>query len=87
MFEALSIPAINRLLRSHPWAVERLRTHAGKTARLVCLPELTLSQICHFFAHYKDLEAGKWVKVEGWVGADEAKAEIVAGMARYKADH
>jgi inorganic pyrophosphatase len=48
------------------------------------LPELTLSQISHFFEHYKDLEAGKWVKVEGWVGAEEAKAEIMDGVKRYQ---
>jgi inorganic pyrophosphatase len=44
-----------------------------------------LERIGHFFEHYKDLEKGKWVKVEGWVGADEAKAEIVAGIERYQA--
>ena len=48
------------------------------------LPDATLSQIAHFFAHYKDLEAGKWVKVAGWVGAEEAKQEIRDGVARYK---
>jgi inorganic pyrophosphatase len=48
------------------------------------LPEATLAQISHFFAHYKDLEAGKWVKVAGWVGAEEAKAEILEGVARFK---
>jgi inorganic pyrophosphatase len=49
------------------------------------LPTLTLAQIAHFFEHYKDLEPGKWVKVEDWVGVDEAKAEIMAGVARYQA--
>ena len=49
------------------------------------LPESILNQISHFFAHYKDLEAGKWVKVQGWVGAEEAKAEILAGVDRYQA--
>ena len=49
------------------------------------LPESMLSQISHFFEHYKDLEAGKWVKVQGWVGAEEAKAEILAGERRYQA--
>jgi inorganic pyrophosphatase len=48
------------------------------------LPETTLAQISHFFQHYKDLEAGKWVKLEGWVGAEEAKAEIMAGVKRYQ---
>ncbi len=48
------------------------------------LPEMTLSQIAHFFAHYKDLEAGKFVKVEGWGGPEEAKKEIAEGVKRYK---
>jgi inorganic pyrophosphatase len=48
------------------------------------LPELTLKQIQHFFEHYKDLEKGKWVKVEGWFGPDEAKAEIMASAEAYK---
>src|ERR1700733_8033809 len=29
------------------------------------LPDITLKQIEHFFAHYKDLEPGKWVKIAG----------------------
>ena len=48
------------------------------------LPELTLARIAHFFEHYKDLEVGKWVKLEGWVGPEEAKQAIVDGVARYK---
>ena len=48
------------------------------------LPESVLAQIAHFFQHYKDLEAGKWVKVEGWVGPQEAKQEILDGVTRYK---
>ena len=42
-----------------------------------------LMQIQHFFEHYKDLEKGKWVKVEGWGGPDDAHAEILAGVANY----
>ena len=48
------------------------------------LPELALAQIAHFFEHYKDLEPGKWVKVEGWVGPEEAKAEIMDGVNSYE---
>jgi inorganic pyrophosphatase len=48
------------------------------------LHELTLNQIQHFFEHYKDLEKGKWVKVEGWFGPEEAKAEIMASAEAYK---
>ncbi|MBI2778532.1 MAG: inorganic diphosphatase [Gammaproteobacteria bacterium] len=47
------------------------------------MPSLLLAQISHFFEHYKDLEPGKWVKVDGWVGAAEAKAEILASVDRY----
>lgn len=49
------------------------------------LPELTLDRIAHFFEHYKDLEKGKWVKIEGWRGAEDAKREIVDSIERYKA--
>ena len=44
MFDAFSVPVINRLLRANTWALESLRPHAGKTVRLVCLPaELVLT--------------------------------------------
>jgi inorganic pyrophosphatase len=48
------------------------------------LPEMLINQIAHFFAHYKDLEAGKWVKIDGWAGEEEAKAEIVSSLKRYE---
>ena len=48
------------------------------------LPRLTLDQISHFFSHYKDLEPGKWVRVDGWVGPEEAKHEIRDGVERYQ---
>ena len=47
------------------------------------LPEARLAAITHFFEHYKDLERGKWVKVQGWTGAAPARKEILDGMARY----
>ncbi len=46
-------------------------------------PERLLA-IQHFFEHYKDLEPGKWVKVIGWGGPEEACAEIVAGVDAYR---
>ena len=48
------------------------------------LPEITLQQVQHFFEHYKDLEPGKWVKIEGWADAEAAKAEITNGVAAFK---
>lgn len=43
-----------------------------------------LASIVHFFQHYKDLEAGKWVKIEGWEGQDAAKTEILTSVKRYR---
>ena len=48
------------------------------------VPELTLRQIQHFFEHYKDLEKGKWVKVDGWAGPDAAKQEILNGVKAFE---
>ena len=45
-----------------------------------------LERIGHFFEHYKDLEKGKWVKLEGWGNADDAKQEILASVERYRAE-
>jgi len=43
-----------------------------------------LDQIAHFFEHYKDLEASKWVKVKGWGEAEEAMELIRAAIDRVK---
>lgn len=48
------------------------------------MPELLLNQIQHFFEHYKDLEAGKWVRIDGWKGSKEAKQEILDSVKRYE---
>ena len=44
-----------------------------------------LERIGHFFEHYKDLEKGKWVKLDGWGNAAEAKAVLVDAIARQAA--
>mgnify|MGYP000527461219 CR=1 FL=1 len=46
------------------------------------LPPLLKAQISHFFEHYKELEPGKWVKVDGWGDRDEARAEIITSYQR-----
>jgi len=48
------------------------------------MPPITVEQIEHFFAHYKDLEPGKWVKIIGWGDAAEACALISAAIERAK---
>ncbi len=47
------------------------------------LPPSILDKIKHFFEHYKDLEAGKWVKVEGWGNAAKAEQTIEKAVADF----
>ena len=51
------------------------------------LPEMLLQRIAHFYNHYKDLESGKWVKIDRWGDAAEARSMIEAAIkaAREKA--
>ena len=48
------------------------------------LNPLRLKTIAHFFEHYKDLEEGKWVKINGWEGPESARQEILDGIANYQ---
>jgi inorganic pyrophosphatase len=48
------------------------------------LPGLLISQIEHFFEKYKDLEKGKWVKIEGWADAGAARAEVTKAVEAYE---
>ncbi|MGC9491791.1 inorganic diphosphatase, partial [Vibrio genomosp. F10] len=48
------------------------------------IPPLMKAQITHFFERYKELESGKWVKVEGWEDIDAAKEEIMLSYQRAK---
>jgi inorganic pyrophosphatase len=55
-----------------------------KIINVTDLPEITTQQIQHFFQHYKDLEPGKWVKIDHWGNADEARRLIVQAVERFK---
>ncbi|MBO1255870.1 inorganic diphosphatase [Alteromonas sp. 5E99-2] len=63
--------------------VDKLTTIYSDVKEIADLPPLLLKQIEHFFEHYKDLEKGKWVKVEGWADAAAAKQEITDSVERY----
>ncbi|MDR3055913.1 MAG: inorganic diphosphatase [Zoogloeaceae bacterium] len=63
--------------------VSRLTPRYNKVHGIDDLQPLILEQIAHFFAHYKDLEKGKWVKIKGWKGVDAAKKEILASVERF----
>jgi len=47
-------------------------------------PGVQFEQIEHFFAHYKDLEPGKWVKIDHWGDKDEAERLISDAIAHAK---
>jgi inorganic pyrophosphatase len=47
------------------------------------IPEHTKNEIAHFFEHYKDLEEGKWVKVDEWAGAAEAERLVAEAAERF----
>ena len=48
------------------------------------MPKVLLDQIAHFFEHYKDLDEGKWVRVDGWGNVEDAKQEILSSVEMYK---
>ncbi|MDD5411931.1 MAG: inorganic diphosphatase [Methylobacter sp.] len=65
--------------------VQKLTPSYNRVTTYEDISEDKLAKIAHFFQHYKDLEQGKWVKIEGWFGIEEAKEEIIASIARYNA--
>jgi inorganic pyrophosphatase len=64
--------------------VDKLSTRYRDVQKPEDLGKDFLAAIEHFFQHYKDLEAGKWVKTNGWDTVDAAKAEIIASIKRYE---
>jgi inorganic pyrophosphatase len=62
--------------------VDDLHPYYREVASYRELPVIMREQFAHFFAHYKDLEHGKWVKVKRWGEPDEAFQLIREGMQR-----
>ncbi len=63
---------------------EKLTSRYDGVQNYTDLPTILTSQIEHFFAHYKDLEPNKWVKIERWAGVDEAKDMVREAIERAK---
>jgi hypothetical protein len=61
--------------------IDKLHPFYSNVKSYLDLPEIMRDQFAHFFEHYKDLEKNKWVKVSKWVGTEEAKDLIRAGIA------
>ena len=47
------------------------------------LPAIIMQQIEHFFTHYKDLEAKKWVRIGTWGDAEEARRITIEAIDAY----
>ena len=62
--------------------VDALNPYYADVEEYTDLPQILLEQIAHFFAHYKDLEPGKWVKVQGWESAGHAAQLITESIER-----
>ena len=62
--------------------VDELHPYYSDVTSIRDLRPVLLDQIAHFFEHYKDLESGKWVKVQRWGEAEEATDLIRQGMGR-----
>jgi inorganic pyrophosphatase len=78
------IPGV--VVRCRAIGILKMTDEAGSDGKVLAVPidELRLRQIQHFFEHYKDLEKGKWVKIDGWGGPEEAHAEILGGVENYE---
>lgn len=86
------------VIECRPVGMLKMTDESGEDAKIMAVPhdamydhikditdvaQHTLDQLTHFFEHYKDLEKNKWVKIEGWVGVDDAKAEITSSFNNY----
>lgn len=63
---------------------EKVNPEFGKYNDISELPEEVTEKIKFFFENYKKNEPGKWVKVSGWRGREEAVEEVKKGMDNYK---
>ena len=64
---------------------EALKSYFSTMNDIGDFAELDLQRLEHFFAHYKDLEQGKWVKIIGWANCEEAKQVLQEAIDRYAA--
>jgi len=64
--------------------IARLCSMYKKVESISDLPEGLIATIAHFFEHYKDLDEGKWVRVDGWGDVDDARDEIMNSIEMYR---
>jgi inorganic pyrophosphatase len=64
--------------------IDKLCRSFKNAANIEDMNPLLLDQVAHFFEHYKDLDEGKWVRVEGWGDADQAREEIMSSIEMFR---
>jgi inorganic pyrophosphatase len=88
------------MIEVRPVAMFQMVDDAGGDDKVLCVPagdvrwdhikeigdvsSFELEAIKHFFVHYKDLEPGKFVNAADWVGREEAEAEVLRSLERFK---
>ncbi|MHB8190503.1 MAG: inorganic diphosphatase [Ferrimicrobium sp.] len=86
-------------VRVRPVACFVMTDEKGRDVKILCvpsgdarydhlqdLPDIPThfkNEVTHFFAHYKDLEPGKSVSIEGWTSLASAATEVQASQERY----
>ncbi|MEC8063230.1 MAG: inorganic diphosphatase [Pseudomonadota bacterium] len=48
------------------------------------IPISTRESIEHFFKHYKDLDKGKWVELQGWQNMEKARKIVQEAVSAYQ---
>ncbi|MEL7393917.1 MAG: inorganic diphosphatase, partial [Pseudomonadota bacterium] len=64
----------------------KLTAYYDKVATYHDLPDILVEKITHFFTHYKDLEIGKWSRVESWASVEKARELISEAVERVGSD-
>ena len=73
------------IVEARPIAVFNMTDEAGGDAKVLCVAtDKRYDEIQHFFERYKDLEAGKWVKGEGWDGKEAAEKMVQDAIERFQ---
>jgi inorganic pyrophosphatase len=81
------IPCV--LIECRPAAVLFMEDEAGKDEKIIAVPnghstdisQEVKNRISYFFENYKKLDKGKWVTIDRWGDAEEAKSLIRASLA------
>ncbi len=88
------------VVQCRPVGMLKMTDESGEDAKILAVPHdpmyddikdigdvspRKLAKLAHFFEHYKDLEKNKWVKIDGWLGIDDAKAEIMTSLENFNA--